>query len=285
MKKVLIFGASPQGRFARLMLDEHEYNVVGFLDNGELANARGSIDGIPVFDPSIVGKVDYDFIIIAIPQYNHEIRCQLNNLGVPDNLITTFMSGSENISFHNDTRIAYLKLCMEDLKRKGTEGSIAELGVYRGDFAKFMNEAFPDRKLYLFDTFEGFDNKDNNIDKDEREGYEDLFMDTSVKLVLDKMVNPESVVVQKGWFPDTLSGVPDDEKYCLVSLDTDIYEPMLAGLEYFYPRLEKGGYIFVHDFYNNDWNGIMKAVDDFCGKYDIGYVPILDRCGSIIITK
>lgn len=41
----------------------------------------------------------------------------------------------------------------------------------------------------------------------------------------------------------------------------------------------------IHDFWNNDWNGIMKAIDEFGQKEGIGYVPILDRCGSAVITK
>lgn len=40
------------------------------------------------------------------------------------------------------------------------EGDVAELGVFKGDFAKHINRKFPDRKLYPFDTFEGFDEKE-----------------------------------------------------------------------------------------------------------------------------
>ena len=35
--------------------------------------------------------------------------------------------------------------------------------VYRGDFANSMSLMFPDRKIYLLDTFSGFDDRD--IDK------------------------------------------------------------------------------------------------------------------------
>ena len=39
----------------------------------------------------------------------------------------------------------------------GVPGAAAELGVYRGSFARCINTLLPERRLYLFDTFEGFD--------------------------------------------------------------------------------------------------------------------------------
>jgi O-methyltransferase len=35
-------------------------------------------------------------------------------------------------------------------------GAAAELGVYKGPFAQMINKLLPDRKLYLFDSFQGF---------------------------------------------------------------------------------------------------------------------------------
>jgi len=53
-------------------------------------------------------------------------------------------------------RYATLSLCYEEIAYHKLEGSVAEVGVFRGDFAKRLNLLFPDKKLYLFDTFEGF---------------------------------------------------------------------------------------------------------------------------------
>jgi len=60
--------------------------------------------------------------------------------------------------------------------------------VYKGDFARLINEALPDRKLYLFDTFEGFDDRDVIVDKEKgfSKGDQD-FSDTSVERVISKM--------------------------------------------------------------------------------------------------
>lgn len=39
-----------------------------------------------------------------------------------------------------------------ELIRNNVQGNVAELGAYKGEFAKRLNQLFSDRKLYLFDT-------------------------------------------------------------------------------------------------------------------------------------
>ena len=184
-----------------------------------------------------------------------------------------------------EPRSAVLELMSREIKRYGIEGNTAELGVYKGDFAKLINKFFPDRKLYLFDTFEGFDKKDTNAEKEkgiESETEHDFSL-TSEKLVLSKMEHPENCIVRKGWFPDTAEGI--DEKFCFVSIDADLYQPILAGLEFFYPRLVHGGAIMIHDFNYDGYKGSREAVTEFCGRNNIGYVCIPDSYGSAVITK
>jgi O-methyltransferase len=109
------------------------------------------------------------------------------------------------------------------------------------------------------------------------------FSDTNIDLVLGKMKYPENCIVKKGYFPST--AVDIDEKFAFVSIDVDLYEPILKGLEYFYPRLREKGYIFVYDYNNNGYPGSKEVVRKFCSKNHKSYVPISDCCGSIIITK
>ncbi|MBQ6773401.1 MAG: hypothetical protein IJP48_04975 [Synergistaceae bacterium] len=183
-----------------------------------------------------------------------------------------------------EPRAATLELMSREIKRYNIEGSCAELGVYRGDFARLINNYFPDRKLYLFDTFTGFDSRDANIEKSENfsEAKQD-FSGTSEEFVLNKMSHPEQCIIKKGWFPDTTEGVTD--KFCFVRIDADLYQPTIAGLEFFYPRLVHGGVIMIHDFNNNEYKGIRIAVKEFCDKNNTGYVCITDNCGSIVIAK
>ena len=63
-------------------------------------------------------------------------------------------------------RLATLELVSHEIELKKLQGNVAELGVYKGKFARYINSYFPTRKLYLFDTFEGFDVKDVSIEKE-----------------------------------------------------------------------------------------------------------------------
>jgi O-methyltransferase len=172
----------------------------------------------------------------------------------------------------------------EEIKRRNLKGNVAELGVYKGKFARYINSYFPDRLLYLFDTFEGFDNRD--IDSGKKHGFSEGnqdFSNTSVEVVLQQMPHPKMCRPVKGFFPESARGIEDS--FVFVSLDADLYEPIYAGLSFFYPKLADGGYIFVHDFNNENYSGTRKAVEQFCREQAIGFVPIPDSGGSVIIAK
>jgi O-methyltransferase len=181
-------------------------------------------------------------------------------------------------------RYSTLGLCYEEIITRNIQGSVAELGVFQGNFAKRLNYLFFDRKLYLFDTFEGFDKKDIEAEKAGgfSNGTQD-FSNTSVDLVLRKMPHPQNCIIKKGFFPDTATGLTDS--FCFVSIDADLYEPILEGLRYFYPRLNKGGYIFVHDFNNDAYKGARQAVLQYCTENNIGFIPVPDGGGTVILTK
>ncbi|MCL2023042.1 MAG: TylF/MycF family methyltransferase [Oscillospiraceae bacterium] len=181
-------------------------------------------------------------------------------------------------------RNSSLELAAREINEGGVEGAAAELGVFRGEYARLINRAFPDRKLYLFDSFEGFSADEESRDKDE--GYSEIpddFSNTSVELVLKRMKYPQNCVVKKGFFPGTADGL--DETFCFVSIDCDLYKPIYSGLEYFWERLAKGGYIFVHDYQNPAYSGAKKAVREFCGKKNIPYFLMSDCCGTAVVSK
>ena len=166
-----------------------------------------------------------------------------------------------DLDFFSDfTRVASLSVLAKEIYKKGISGCTAELGVYRGFFSKLISTYFPDRKLFLFDTFEGFPENQANFDKHHfnASGADYDFTNTSVEIiqnVLGKFLNYE---IRKGFFPGSADGITD--KFCFVSLDVDLYEPTLAGLKFFYPKLSAGGYIIVHDFGHPSYPGCGIAV-------------------------
>ena len=103
-----------------------------------------------------------------------------------------------------------------------------------------------DKPFYLFDTFEGFSQFDIQL---ETGGFSESstsdFSDSSLEIVLSKLKNPQRCIIKNGFFQETAKGL--ETSFCFVSLDVDLYALTLARLKYFYPRLERGGAIFVHD--------------------------------------
>lgn len=198
----------------------------------------------------------------------------------------------DRISRTDYVRISTLELMGNRIKEAKIDGHVAEAGVFRGFFSSLINEMFPNKNLYLFDTFEGFDDRDMENDfrgtgmVTDKNGFAYReFKDTSVNLVLSNMPHPEKCIVKKGYFPDTTFEIDENIKFALVSLDMDLYGPIYEGLKWFYPRMEKGGYILIHDYNNKSCIGVKEAVDQFCEENLLNFIPIADYCGSVVITK
>ncbi len=197
-----------------------------------------------------------------------------------------YLTRKRNIdrNYMDYVRLASLELAADEINSSNLQGEVAELGVYKGKFARYINQYFPQRKLYLFDTFEGFDKTDvkaeveNNFSSGEQD-----FSNTSVEEVLKRMPFPDKCIVKKGYFPSTAQGLKED--FVFVSIDTDLYDPVYNGLCYFYPQLVKGGYIFVHDYNNDAYKGAKEAVRKFCAEYNVSKFALPDSAGSAVIIK
>lgn len=201
------------------------------------------------------------------------------------NVTMWFRDENPAVTSKDYVREQTMALLGEEIYRKKVQGNVAELGVYQGEFSWKINKVFYDRTLYLFDTFEGFDKKDIEKDENINQEYAVIHLkDTSVQKVLEKLPNPEKCIIKKGYFPDTFD-LDSDEKFAFVNIDVDLYTPILEGIKTFYPRLSKGGYIMIHDYNNDFFEGAKQAVIEYCDANNISYVPIPDLLGSVVITK
>jgi O-methyltransferase len=181
--------------------------------------------------------------------------------------------------FRNDyVRLATLELLCRRLA--DVPGAAAELGVYKGFFARCINQLLPDRKLYLFDSFAGF-----SADAAASESFQAAHRNTGVRKVLSIMPHPEAVTVKPGFFPESLMGL--EERFCLVSLDVDFYQTTLDGLRYFWPRTEQGGYLLLHDWGSPKLPGVAKALADYEAEIGrrIPSIPLCDLGGSLVLCK
>jgi O-methyltransferase len=177
-------------------------------------------------------------------------------------------------------------LLLRSLVERAIEGDLAELGVFRGNTARLIHHYLPERKFYLFDTFAGFDERDVRIEGAQtgRKTRSTEFSETSVEMAR-RNIAPQNDNVQffPGYFPQSAPDFLPRRKFALVHLDADLYEPMLAGLNYFYEKVVPGGFILAHDF--NSWPGARKAVQDFFRDKPEIPVPMPDKSGSALIIK
>ena len=184
----------------------------------------------------------------------------------------------------DNTRRDMLALLLRTIEESNIEGDFAEVGVYKGFTAKLIHYYAPARRLHLFDTFEGF--TDRSVIAEQHNTKLSIsathFADTSLDIVRS-YVSPKNTNVYfwKGYFPESIpNGLTT---FAFVHLDADLYEPILNGLEYFYPRMSKNGMIVVHDY--NAWPGARKAVDEFFANKNELPIPMPDKSGSALIIK
>jgi O-methyltransferase len=138
------------------------------------------------------------------------------------------------------------------------EGNIAEVGVYKGGTARILAKSCPQKTVHLFDTFGGMPEVRPDIDA-HRQGD---FSDTSLEAVRDFLKDCSNVRFYQGFFPKTASGL-QDERFCFVNIDVDIYSSTKDCLEFFYPRMLPGGVMAFDDYKWRDCAGVKMAIDEF----------------------
>lgn len=178
-------------------------------------------------------------------------------------------------------RYATLALSLRRIDEDHVSGALAEVGVFQGETSELLHAGTPVRRLYLFDTFEGF--PDEHLETWQRG--DTRFRDTSLGRVQARFPDTSRLVIRKGRVPDTLAGL-EDERFAFVLLDLDLHEPTVRALEFFYPRLSPGGFLVVHDYNNpeSDW-ACKRALDAFLADKPERLVEIADVWGSAFVRK
>lgn len=185
-------------------------------------------------------------------------------------------------------RMRVFELIRQEIDWGGVDGAAAELGVFQGRFARCINALFPDRTLYLFDTFEGFRESEAAQEKAAGHCTDSLIercKDTSMEAVLELMPHRDKIICKKGLFPESLGGLED--RFAFVSLDVDFEQAIYDGLDYFYPRMNTGGYMMIHDYNSKTLRGVRNAVERYeryIGR-PLAKVPLPDIFGTLVLVK
>lgn len=197
-------------------------------------------------------------------------------------------SGQEYMSDY--FRFRTFEFAAAEIKDRHIEGEVAEFGVFRGNFASLISKKFPDRKIFLFDSFEGFE--PDEAKKESEAGYSNeefayAHTRTSANTALDNMPYPQQCVLCKGYFPQSITEEAKKTRYAFVSIDVDFEDSIYEGIQFFYARLNEGGYIFIHDYNNSSLRGVRNAVHRYerNEKIFLRKVPLADWAGTLVIVK
>lgn len=254
MKKGVVFGAGGTGRHV-FEMSRDSVEILCFVDSDETKWGR-VIEGKEIRNPNVLKSLDIDIVLLGTLMGLDEVPEQLKAIGIPPEKLDR-----SYVELSVKSRILFLQRFAERVYKEDISGSAAEAGVYRGEFARHINRCFPDRKCYLFDTFEGFTEYDISREQEDSLTFANHLKNVNVEDTLAKMPNRENIIVKIGRFPETAKGI--DDTFVFVNLDMDLYEPTIGGLRFFYPRMADGGVILVHDYFNKVYPNIEKSVDDF----------------------
>jgi O-methyltransferase len=157
------------------------------------------------------------------------------------------------------------------------DGDIAEVGVFKGGSAKIICEVKENKKLHLFDTFKGLPPTNSRYDT----LTEGIMHETSLEQVKNYLSGYKNVYFYQGIFPDTAKKLTNTQ-FSFVNLDVDIYESTKKSLEFFYPRLNKGGIILTHDYNDVLTPGVKIAFNDFFTSKPEQIIELWDTQAMII---
>lgn len=149
-------------------------------------------------------------------------------------------------------------------------GDLIELGVGLGGMSIFLGSLVKEtgKRVWSFDSFVGLPTpdpaKDNPCFKEgdygPRPDAPDLL--ERFQAAINHFGLKGTVIPLKGLFTETLELLPTGQHFCLVHLDSDIYDSVLVSLERVYERVVEGGVIIIDDYFHHA-QGAMRAAADF----------------------
>jgi hypothetical protein len=172
-------------------------------------------------------------------------------------------------------------------------GDFVECGTWRGGLAALMlynAKRTEDKRLYVYDTFEGMPEPSENDCGTSKRMYEEnkgdwcragLDIVKSVLREVDASYSDLCYLI-KGKVEDTLD-LMAPQTIALARLDTDWYESTKKELEVLYPRVVANGFVLIDDY--SDWNGCRQAVDEYLATIDKTTYRLELADGSLVIQK
>jgi Macrocin-O-methyltransferase (TylF) len=175
------------------------------------------------------------------------------------------------------------------------DGDIVECGIGYGEslyklccLAYFENKG---RRIYGFDSFEGFPepSEEDRSPRAPRKGEWNVStaktICKSLETEIGKTFLQNNVTLVKGFFAESLHKYSGG-KIAFLHLDVDLYRSYKETLEYFWPRVEKGGVVLFDEYKNQliRFPGASKAIDEFLGDL-VAQIQFNERANRYYIVK
>lgn len=291
MKKIILFGATPNCKKYISNIPK-DILVLAVADNNK---SILHFAGHKVIIPEEIVNYKPDLVIITLDDLKksneneiQNIYMQLLSLGISDEKIILQSFKYKYEHPNHKPRTNFIECLGKEFKRQKINGAIAECGVYRGWFSGILSEIFETQEMYLFDSFEGFGEKDIVCDSESAKnwianGAGIRLSNANERMVELRILNRKRLHILKGYIPDTLSNIKD--KFMFVNLDMDLYKPQSEALNFFAERMVKGGVILLHDYFNELLPGTAKAIEEFRDIDKFICVPIGDELSIALIRK
>lgn len=167
-------------------------------------------------------------------------------------------------------------------------GDFVECGVWRGFLATAIVNYIPwpidNRKFYLFDTWEGIDER--WLTEEERNNKAKLdhfkpYYSNQYEAVRKHFLNYRNVQLVKGSVPETLNLVKI-EAVSYLSLDMNCASPELSAAEHFWNKLVPGGMILLDDYGFVSYEEQKKGFDQFANRKGIEVLALPTGQGLMI---
>jgi hypothetical protein len=149
-------------------------------------------------------------------------------------------------------------------------GDVVECGVFQGVtsvlMAKLMDIRQSDKKLFLFDSFQGLPEPDRQVDASlrfQRGAWKAGRQE--VEALLAKYNVLQRCVIYEGWFSATLPQLNDAQQFCFAYIDADLHSSTVDCLQHIWPRMDHNA-VAVFDDYHHPSGGVRKALDEWVGE-------------------
>jgi hypothetical protein len=161
--------------------------------------------------------------------------------------------------------VKHLQTRKEILSLINKGSNIIEIGVFKGEFSKEIFFDCNPSELILIDLFEGIMGSGNK----DGENMEFINLNDHFMSLSDFFKKNQEVKLLKGYSSNVLKDLPKNH-YDFIYIDASHeYTDVKNDLDLSYQLIKSGGYISGHDYENNRFPGVVKAVNEFCKENNL----------------